>query len=136
MTRWRMLADAVVVFHAAYVAFVVFGFAAILAGAALRAQWVRNFWFRVIHLAAIALVLVEALIGMICPLTLLEDRLRVRAGDTAYRGDFVAYWVHRIIFYDWPPWVFAVLYASFTIAVVGAFIAVPPELPRRRARPR
>ncbi|MGO9606020.1 MAG: DUF2784 domain-containing protein [Candidatus Binataceae bacterium] len=136
MTRWRMLADAVVVFHAAYVAFVVLGFAAILAGAALGVRWARNFWFRVIHLAAITLVLVEALIGMICPLTLLEDRLRVRAGDTAYPGDFVGYWVHRLIFYDWPPWVFAVLYAGFTVAVLAAFIAVPPDFPRRRVRPR
>jgi len=136
MTEWRMLADAVVVFHAAYVAFVVFGFAAILAGAALKARWIRNFWFRVIHLAAMALVLVEALIGVICPLTLLEDRLRIRAGDGPYPGDFVGYWMHRLIFYDWPPWVFATLYAGFTIAVVAAFVASPPEFPWRRARSR
>ena len=36
-----------VLLHAVYVAFVVLGMAAILAGIALRWQWVRNFWFRI-----------------------------------------------------------------------------------------
>ena len=129
--RWRLFADAVVLSHAAYVAFVIFGFVAIVIGAALKAGWVRNFWFRIVHLAAIALVLAEALLGMICPLTRLENILRVRAGQAGYPGDFIGYWVHRLIFFAWPPWVFVALYAGFTLLVAAAFWLVPPEPPRR-----
>lgn len=132
--RWRLFADAVVLCHAAYVAFVVFGFIAILAGAALGAKWVRNFWFRILHLAAIGLVLAEALLGMICPLTWLENTLRVRAGQAGYPADFIGYWVHRLIFFAWPPWVFVALYAGFTIAVTAAFWLIPPQAPRRQRK--
>jgi hypothetical protein len=133
MMRWRLYADAVVLGHAAYVAFVIFGFVAILVGAALDARWVRNFWFRILHLAAIGVVLVEALLGVVCPLTWLEDTLRVRAGQAGYPSDFIAYWTHRLIFFAWPPWVFVALYAGFTIAVAVAFWLVPPQA---RCRPR
>lgn len=133
MTRWRLLADAVVLFHAMYVAFVVFGLVAILGGAATGARWVRNFWFRTMHLAAIGLVLAETVVGLMCPLTSIENFFRERAGDPAYAGDFIAYWTHRLIFYDWPSWVFAVLYAGFMIAVVVAYLMIPPD-PRVRNR--
>jgi hypothetical protein len=75
MAGYRALADLVVVFHAAYVIFVVLGFAAIVIGIAMRREWVRNFTFRMAHLGAIALVCVEAITGTMCPLTTLEDSL-------------------------------------------------------------
>ena len=62
--------------------------AAILAGIALRWAWVRNFWFRTIHLAMIAVVVAESLCGIVCPLTDWEDRLR-EAGGGAERARIV-----------------------------------------------
>jgi hypothetical protein len=50
---YRGLADAVLVLHAGVVLFVVAGLALTLVGGALRWRWVRNFWFRAAHLAAI-----------------------------------------------------------------------------------
>src|SRR5260221_10829470 len=109
-TGYRILADAIVIVHAAYVAFVVFGLVAILAGAALRwskaggyFNWTRNFKFRIAHLAAIVLVCVESLVGVMCPLTTIEDWLQRQAGGAEYRGEFVGYWAHRLIFYDFAP---------------------------------
>jgi Protein of Unknown function (DUF2784) len=132
MAQWRVLADLVVIIHTAYVAFVVLGFAAIVVGVAAGWRWVRNFYFRAAHLAAIALVLAEALTRVMCPLTTLEDALRRRAGQAGYPAGFIGYWLDRIIYYDWPLWVFTVLYAAFTAVVVAAFWFAPPELPWRR----
>jgi hypothetical protein len=132
MARWAILADAVVIFHAAYVAFVVVGCAAILVGAACNWEWVRGMKFRVAHLIAIALVLVEAMVGVVCPLTVLENALRARAGQTRYPGDFVGYWAHRLIFYDAPPWMFTALYAGLTILIAAGFWLVPPRLASER----
>src|SRR4029077_15375507 len=97
-TRYTILADAVVIIHAAYVAFVVFGLAAILIGAAINWRWTRSLAFRITHLAAIALVCLESIVGVICPLTSLENSIRVRVGAAQYTDDFVAYWAHRMIF--------------------------------------
>src|SRR6476619_560025 len=103
----RVLADLTVAVHASFVAFVVFGMVAILAGVALGWEWVRNFWFRTLHLAAIGLVAAQALAGVICPLTHLENFLRRQAGQTTYPGAFIGYWAHRLIFIEHAePWVF------------------------------
>ena len=115
---WLELAVAVAIFHAAYVAFVVIGFAAIVAGALAGARWARSFALRAVHLAAILLVCVEAMIGAVCPLTTLENSLRLRAGVASYPGDFVGYWIDRLIFYNEPNWVFGLLYFVFAAAAL------------------
>jgi Protein of Unknown function (DUF2784) len=130
----RILADAVVLFHAAYVTFVVCGFAAIVLGSAFEWEWVREFWFRLAHLVAIGVVFLEEITGEECPLTTLEDALRAGAGQQRYADDFVGYWAHRLIFYNAPAWEFAALYAGFTLLVASAFWFVPPKLPWRNDR--
>jgi len=121
------LADLVVVIHAAYAAFVVVGLAAIIVGGAAGWKWVRNFWFRAAHLAAIAIVLAESIIGVACPLTRLENSLRAQAGQSGYAANFLGYWLDRLIFFAAPAWVFMILYAAFTVAVAVALWLVPPR---------
>src|SRR2546428_9185770 len=133
MVLYRILADLIVVLHAAYVAFVTLGLVAILIGWAMRWNWVRNCWFRVAHLTAIAIVCAEAILGIVCPLTDLENSLRARGGQTGYPGDFIGYWVHELIFFDAPPWAFTICYIGFGLLVVTAFLIAPPRWPRRRA---
>lgn len=133
MPTWGLMADGVVLLHTAYVAFVVFGLAAIPIGAALGARWVRNFPFRVTHGAAMGLVFAEMLIGILCPLTVLENRLRWRAGMHGYADGFVAHWTHQIIFYDLPRWVFDLVYAGAMLVIVALFLIIPPERARRGA---
>jgi hypothetical protein len=129
---WRAAADAGLLLHAGFVGFVVVGLALIVAGGARDWSWVRNPWFRAAHLAAIGVVVVQAWFGVICPLTTLEMMLRRRAGDATYAGGFVAHWIERALYWNAPPWVFAVVYTGFGAVVVGTWIAVRP----RRFRPR
>jgi hypothetical protein len=117
------LADVVLIVHFAFVLFVVGGLALIWAGAAAGWNWVRAFWFRAAHLAAIAFVAAEALAGIWCPLTLWEARLR---GDVADKS-FVAEWMHRLLFYDFPEWVFTVAYVAFLLAVAATWWGIPPR---------
>jgi hypothetical protein len=129
MNRYLLLADGVAVFHAAYVAFVAIGFALIAAGLAMHWEWVRAFWFRVTHLGAITFVCAESLTGSACPLTTLESRLRAIGGEASYSRDFAGYWVDRLIYYDFPTWVFMVAYAVFGMLVAIVFILAPPRWP-------
>jgi hypothetical protein len=127
----RILADLIVVIHATYVSFVVFGLLAILVGALFGWSWVRNFWFRMIHLTAIGIVVAEALAGIPCPLTNWEQQLRKIGGQTGYTGDFLGYWAHQFIFYRAEPWVFTAAYAAFGLAVLAGFVLAPPRRSKR-----
>lgn len=129
---YRAAADALVIFHAAYAATVVLGLVAILLGVALGWGWVRNFWFRLVHLSMIALVVAESLLGFTCPLTTWEKELRERAGQVQYEGEFLAAWVHELLFYEAPAWVFTTAYTLFGAAVLAAFLLAPPRWPWRK----
>jgi len=82
---YRLAADAVVIVHVAYVAFVAVGLLAILLGLVCRWRWVRNFWFRSLHLLAILVVAAEAVCGITCPLTTWEQQhLSVSCGSGTF----------------------------------------------------
>lgn len=127
MNLYSVLADVVVFVHAAYVSFVVLGLVAILIGWVLRWRWVRNLWFRVVHLVMIGVVVVESLLDITCPLTTLENNLRRTAGETARGESFVGRWVHDLLFYDAPPWAFTVAYCLFGAVVLATFVIAPPK---------
>lgn len=118
------LANAVLVLHALLVLFIVGGLCAIWVGAAFKRGWVRNRVFRIAHLAAIGIVAVLAALDVPCPLTVLEDRLRI--GASGPQG-FVQRWVSNLMYYDLPGWVFAVAYVAFLVVVVVTWRCVPPR---------
>ncbi|HUG69903.1 MAG TPA: DUF2784 domain-containing protein [Pirellulaceae bacterium] len=127
MNLYSVLADVVVFVHAAYVSFVVLGLVAILIGWVLRWRWVRNLWFRVVHLVMIGVVVVESLLDITCPLTTLENNLRRTAGETARGESFVGRCVHDLLFYDAPAWSFTVAYCMFGAIVLATFVIAPPN---------
>ena len=122
-----LLADSVLALHVLFVAFVVLGLVAILLGKPLRWSWVRNVWFRVAHLVAIAVGVGQAWFGMVCPLTKLEMALRARAGDAVYSGTFVSHWLEELLYYDAPAWVFVTGYTLFSLLVAASWLWVPPR---------
>jgi hypothetical protein len=122
------LADLVVAFHVVYVAFVVGGEALILLGGLLRWGWVRNLWFRIIHVSAIVFVAAEAVIGMTCPLTDWENQLRRLAGEAVEEGTFIGRCLHRLIFYQFEPWALTALHIGFALLVLATLYLVPPRI--------
>lgn len=117
-----MIADLVLVVHAGFVGFVVIGQALILVGLVLRWGWVRNFRFRLAHLVCIVFVTVQTWAGLPCPLTVLENDLRARAGEAGYERGFIAHWLHELIFYDAPQRTFALAYTTFGLVVVATWV--------------
>jgi hypothetical protein len=126
-------ADLMLFAHLLFVAFVIFGLLLILVGRLREWQWVRNRHFRIAHLAAIAIVVLQSWFGVVCPLTTIEMALRDRAGDTVYEGTFISHWMESILYYRAPPWVFALCYTAFGLLVVASWFWVRPER-RRSAR--
>jgi len=127
---YLLAADAVLILHLLFVIFVTAGLLLILAGKRMCWRWVRNWWFRITHLAAILVVTAQAWFGVICPLTTLEMWLRRKGGTGAYAGSFVSHWLESILYYRAPAWVFAACYTVFAALVVLSWLWVTPD--RRR----
>ena len=125
--NYSHVADFVLLIHFAIVLFVVGGLLLIVFGNLLRWPWVNHWWFRVLHLLAISVVVLESWLGIECPLTTLENWLRLQAGQGVYQGSFIQHWVHGVMFYQAPGWVFAMAYTLFALAVVAAWWRWPPH---------
>ena len=85
---FRLLADALVVFHALFVAFVVLGGLLVL-------RWRRLAW---LHVPAFVWGALIEFTGWICPLTPLEKLLRARAGQAGYSGGFVEHYILHALY--------------------------------------
>ncbi len=118
-----MLADLLLVFHFSIAGFIVAGLVLVWVGALAGWAWIRNPWFRYLHLAAIAFVAAEALLGYACPLTIWEDLLRGGVRPES----FVGRWVQRLLYYQAPEWVFTSLYAAWALATLVTLRLVPPK---------
>ena len=123
---YLLAADALLFTHVLFVAFVVFGLVLILVGGLLSWRWVRNRLFRIAHLAAIGIVVIQSWLGIICPLTIWEMALREKAGDATYSGTFMSHWLDRILYFNAPAWVFVVCYTAFGLLVIASWIWVRP----------
>ena len=84
----RLLADATVAFHFAFIAFVVLGGLVVIR--VPRVAW--------LHVPAVAWVVWLELTGAICPLTPLENALRQRAGQAGYEGGFIDHYLIPVIY--------------------------------------
>jgi len=117
-----MLADALLVVHFLIAGFIVGGLLLVWIGALAGWAWVRNPWFRYLHVAAIAFVAAEALLGYACPLTIWEDLLRGGARPET----FIGRWVYRLLYYRAPEWLFTAAYCAWAAASLATLRFVPP----------
>ena len=84
----RFAADAVLVGHLLFIAFV-------LLGALLALRWR---WMAWLHVPALAWAVFVEVTGRVCPLTPLENALRIRAGEAGYAGGFVEHYLLGIVY--------------------------------------
>ncbi len=84
----RLIADALVVAHFLFIAFVVAG--GVLVIYRPRAAW--------LHLPAAVWGAIVEFAGWVCPLTPLENHFRSLAGGDTYSGDFVAQYLLSLIY--------------------------------------
>ncbi len=113
---WKLLADAVVLAHFAFVAFVV-------AGGFLTWRYPRAL---IAHLPALLWGIWIEASGMICPLTPFENHLRALAGEAGYPGGFVEHYVIPVLY---PlgltrhiQWLLAAVLIGLNIAAYGGLL--------------
>ena len=129
-----VLADLVLFFHICYATFVLGGLFLLPLSLRLDWRWARARVFRLTHLICTALVAVEALIGLTCPLTWLEHLLLVASGAPGYDRSFIGHILYGLLYYDIPAWIFIIAYTALALAVVLLYAYVPPLLKPSRQR--
>lgn len=120
--RAKIIITLVIFVHFCVVLFNIGGLFAIWIGAWRKWNWVRNRTFRTLHLGLILFIAAEAILGIACPLTVLEDWLR---GAVRERG-FMARWIHSWLYWDLPSWVFIVVYSKFAALAAATWKLAPP----------
>ena len=85
---YRILADLTVVVHFAFILFVV-------AGGWAVSRHPRLIW---LHVPAVLWGAAIEFAGWICPLTPLEQALRVKAGDAGYSGGFIEHYLYPLMY--------------------------------------
>jgi len=118
-----LMADFVLIIHFLYVLFVTVSLPVIWLGAWFKLAFVRNRWFRYLHLAAILFVVFESVAGIACPLTIWENALRQVETDSG----FIQGLLHQIIFYDVPEHILTIVYITFAGLVAITFKWIPPD---------
>ena len=88
---YQSLADAVLLLHTLFVIFIIAALLLTIIGGLRHWRWVRNFWFRTVHLVCIAVVVTQSWIGLLCPLTTLEMWFRRQAGEPAIGVDLLTF---------------------------------------------
>ena len=126
-TIWLVLADFTLCVHFAFVLFIILGLLLVVVGGNSGWRWVRNPWFRYAHLAGIGVVVAQAWMGVICPLTTLEQYLRRQAGGAVYEGSYIAHWISELLYLDFPTWVYTVTYTVFGLLVAASWLWIRPR---------
>lgn len=129
---YAFLAEVVMLVHLAYVCVVVFGMLGIVIGIPLRWEWIRNPWFRWIHLVMIAIVTVESMMNVDCPLHTWECQLRRLGGQADLDRAFLVRCLDALTL-TMPDWAYTPMYYGLAILLGMTFIIAPPK--RRKSRP-
>jgi hypothetical protein len=117
------LAELVLALHMAVIAFNVFGLVAIPLGAWARWDFVRVRWWRLLHIASLAVVALQAVLGRACFLTILQADLE-RGGE---ESPLVMRWVNSVIYWPLPMWVFTAAYVLVFAYVLALYRWIPPR---------
>ena len=101
-----ILSEIVLLLHFSIFLFMILSFILIPYGYFKKWEWVKNIYFRSIHLILMGIILIETILGFMCPLTILENFLRA---DKKIDNIFSKI-IHQIMYWDLTNYQFIILY--------------------------
>jgi hypothetical protein len=119
---YRIGADLLVVAHLLFIVFAFAGGIAVL----------RWHWLALVHLPVALWATVVEWMGWLCPLTPLENELRMAAGEAGYSGGFIAHYIVSIVYPSGLTRELQWLLAALVVLVNAAIYAVLLVRLRRR----
>ncbi len=122
------LSGIVLYFHLVIILFIIFGFIAVPLGAKFKKKFIYEFWWRLTHLAAMVVVAVQAMLGKACFLTYIQSDLLESAGKKGYTVPFIQTYIDRIIYHNFPIWMFSIVYVFLFLYTLYLWFKFPPKI--------
>jgi len=123
---YKILADIIMMIHFAWILFMIVGFIFTLGGFI----WKRYFdrWiFRTVHLLGILFVVILAILGEYCPLTILENNLVAKYDPSlTYPGSFIAHNIEKLVYPEVSPVIIIVPTIIIGLITLVVYIIKPP----------
>ena len=114
--------EIVLFFHFFIFLFITFSFFLIPFGYFQKWEWVKNKYYRLIHLVLMGIILIETILGFMCPLTILENFLR----NNIEVDNNLTQIIHQIMYWNLPNYQFIILYIlSFSYLIFLWFFFKP-----------
>ena len=121
------LADLILMLHFFIVIFITLQFFTVPVAYKLNWKWQKNRALRIIHLIMIFFVTTEAVIGITCPLTIIENKLR----NIDSYNTFLENWISKIMFWNLPSYSFMILYTLCLFWTLLMWKIFPPDKSRK-----
>ena len=114
--------EIVLFFHFFIFLFITVSFFLIPFGYFQKWEWVKNKYYRLTHLVLMGIILIETILGFMCPLTILENFLR----NNIEVDNNLTQIIHQIMYWNLPNYQFIILYIlSFSYLIFLWFFFKP-----------
>ena len=124
----KIFADAIIVVHFLYILFMLLGFLLTIYAVLFREKFFDWWLFRSFHLLGIFYVASLSILGKYCPLTILENELRLRDEiSSVYSGSFIIHYLEKLVYPDVNPLVIQIPTVFLAIFTIVVFIVRPPK---------
>jgi len=124
---YKILADAIIVVHFLFILFMLLGFLLTVYALCFRQKFFEWWLFRSLHLLGIFYVSSLSILGKYCPLTILENELRLRYEvSSVYSGSFIVHYLEKLIYPDVNPLLIQIPTVFLAIFTIVVFIIKPP----------
>ena len=118
-----IFSEIVLLLHFFIFLFIVFSFFFIPFGYYKNWEWVKNKNYRLIHLFLMGIVLIETILGFMCPLTILENFLR---SDIKVNNKFTEI-IHQIMYWNFSNYQFIILYLLSFLYLIFLWFFFKPD---------
>jgi len=124
---YKIFADAIIVVHFLFILFMLLGFLLTAYALVFRQKFFDWWLFRSLHLLGIFYVSSLSILGKYCPLTILENELRLRyEASSVYSGSFIGHYLERLVYPDVNPLIIQIPTVFLAIFTIVVFIIKPP----------
>ena len=118
-----IFSEIVLLFHFCIFLFIILSFILIPLGYYQKWEWVKNKYYRLIHLVLMGIVFIETILGFMCPLTILENFLR---NDIEINNKITKI-IHQIMYWGLPTYQFIILYLLSLLYLIFLWFFFKPD---------
>ena len=118
-----LFSEIVLLFHFCIFLFMIISFFLIPLVYYQKWKWVKNKYYRLIHLILMGIIFIETILGFMCPLTVLENFLR----NNIEINNKITQIIHQVMYWNLPTYQFTILYLLSLLYLIFLWFFFKPD---------